>query len=108
MRMSKFGIGVGNEFPTEEIHRDENGVVHHHHYYRRHRHPFRLLRIILAVLLIGLVFRAFHHLRVFEWDVPVPPWMPAGYAPFAGTLFLILVVSGLLYLLSRHDHRERS
>lgn len=65
--MSKFGIGVGNEFPTEEIHRDENGVVHHHHYYRRHHHPFRFLRIILIVLLIGLVFRAFHYMRWFDW-----------------------------------------
>jgi hypothetical protein len=106
--MSKFGIGVGNEFPTEEIHRDENGVVHHHHYYRRHRHPFRLLRIILAIILIGLVFRAFHTMRVFEWDLPAPPWVPHGFMPFAGTLFLILVVSGLLYLLHRHDHEHRS
>lgn len=105
--MSKFGIGVGNEFPTEEIHRDENGVVHHHHYYRRHHHPFRFLRIILIVLLIGLVFRAFHYMRWFDWGLPTPPWLPQGSGPFLGTLFLILVVSGLLYLVSRHDHRDR-
>jgi len=105
--MSKFGIGVGNEFPTEEIHRDENGVVHHHHYYRRHRHPFRFLRFILAVILIGLVFRAFHYMRWFDWELPTPPWMPHGLMPFAGTLFLIAVVGGLLYLLHRRDHETR-
>ena len=54
--MSKLDVGVGDEFPTEEIHRDSDGVVHHHHYYYRRR-PYRWLRILLAIALISLVFR---------------------------------------------------
>ena len=104
--MSKWDVGVGSEFPTEEIHRDENGVVHHHHYYRRRRHPLGFLRFILAVVLIMLVFRALRYGNWFMWDMPSPPWMPHGLMPFAGTLMLIVVVSGLLYMLCRHD-RDR-
>ena len=29
--MAKLGVGVGDEFPTEEIVRDADGTVHHHH-----------------------------------------------------------------------------
>jgi hypothetical protein len=98
--MPRLDVGVGDEFPTEEIHRDENGVVHHHHYYRRGRRPFGFLRFVLALLLIGLVFRLFHYASWMDWDLP---WVPHGVFPFAGTLLSIGVVVGLLYLLRRHD-----
>jgi hypothetical protein len=106
MNMSKWGIGVGEEFPTEEIHRDENGVVHHHHYYRRRR-PFGFVRFFLSVMLIILVFRAFHYVRLFDWDLPFLPWVPHGYLPFAGTLMMILIVGGLLYFLRCQDQGTR-
>jgi hypothetical protein len=99
--MSKLDVGVGDEFPTEEIRRDEKGVVHHHHYYYGRR-PFGFLRFILAVMLIGLVFRAFHFTRWVDWD-RAAPWMPHDTFPFAGTLLLVLIVGGLLYVLRRHD-----
>ena len=67
--MPKLDVGVGDEFPTEEIHRDENGVVHHHHYYRRRRRPFGFVRFILGLLLIMMVLR----LIGFAWNAPM--WM---------------------------------
>ena len=95
--MPKLGVGVGDEFPTEEIHRDENGVVHHHHYYRRRR-SFGFLRVILAVLLISLIFRLFHTASWMVDDMDLP-WLPHGAFPFAGTLLGIVAVVGLLYAL---------
>jgi hypothetical protein len=99
-------VGVGDEFPTEEIRRDENGVVHHHHYYYRRR-PFGFLRFILALMLIMLVFRAFHYASWWGWDRMTPPWMPRDSFPFAGTLLLILVVGGILYAMRHHDYGDR-
>jgi len=57
--MSKLGVDVGDEFPAEEIRRDENGEVHHHHYHyrRRYRGPFGILRLVLVVMLITLGWR---------------------------------------------------
>jgi hypothetical protein len=101
--MPKLDVGVGDEFPTEEIHRDENGVVHHHHYYRRRR-PFGFLRVVLMVLLIMLVFRLFHYASWMEMDVP---WLPHGIFPLAGTLLSIAVVVGALYLLRGRDYGDR-
>ena len=48
--MAKLDVGVGDEFPTEEIKRDPDGTIHHHHYYyRRPRRPFGFLRLVLGV-----------------------------------------------------------
>jgi hypothetical protein len=58
--MSKLGVDVGDEFPAEEIRRDEDGTVHHHHYhYRRPRYrgPFGFLRFMLVIMLITLGWR---------------------------------------------------
>ncbi|HKQ44455.1 MAG TPA: hypothetical protein VJS47_03595 [Rhizomicrobium sp.] len=101
--MSKLGINVGDEFPVEEIHRDENGVVHHHHYHhRRPRRPFRLLRVILVVMLIFLVVRAFHYASWMSWSL-FPAWWPQPWFPLAGTLILIAAISAALYLLRCRD-----
>jgi hypothetical protein len=102
--MPKLDVGVGDEFPTEEIHRDENGVVHHHHYYRRRRRPFGLLRVLLSIFLVMLVIRLFHDASWMDWNLP---WMPHGYAPFASTLVGIAVVVGLLYVLRCRDLGDR-
>jgi hypothetical protein len=80
--MSKLGVEVGDEFPAEEIHRDEDGAVHHHHYHYRRRYrggPFRVLRIVLVVMLITLVVRAVNY-AVF-------PHYWYGPARFAGNPF---------------------
>ena len=54
--MAKLDVGVGDEFPTEEIRRDPDGTIHHHHYYsRRPRRPFGFLRVILTIVWSGVV-----------------------------------------------------
>jgi len=100
--MPRLDVGVGDEFPTEEIHRDENGVVHHHHYYRRPRRPFSFLRfvLVLVLMLLGLVLRLFREGSWIGWDLP---WMPHGYFTFAGTVLSIIVVAVLLHVLHRRD-----
>jgi len=102
--MPKVDVGVGDEFPTEEIHRDENGVVHHHHYYRRRRHSPGFLRLVLTLLLIGLVIRLFRDTAWMDWDLP---WMPHGYFPVVGTVLAIIVVAAVLATLCRRDFRDR-
>jgi hypothetical protein len=102
--MPRLDVGVGDEFPTEEIHRDENGVVHHHHYYKRRRRPFGFLRVMLTIFLVMLVLRLFHYASWMDWDLP---WLPHGYVPFTGTLLAILVVGGILAVLSRRDFGDR-
>lgn len=103
--MAKLDVGVGDEFPTEEIRRDENGVVHHYHYYyRRPRHPFGFLRVVLVLLMIGLVLRLFHEATWMDFDLP---WLPHGYMRFAGTLLAILIVGFALYALRRQDYPDR-
>lgn len=94
--MSKLDVGVGDEFPAEEIRRDENGVVHHHHYYRRHR-PFRFLRLLLGIALVVLVIRAFHYADDLSWHMPFMAANP--FAPLAVTLAMIALIAGLLWLL---------
>jgi hypothetical protein len=101
--MAKLDVGVGDEFPTEEIHRDENGVVHHHHYYRRRRGPYGFLRVILTIALIMMVFRLFDYSSWMDMDLP---WMPHGLFRFAGTLVGIAVIVGLLAF-CRRDFRDR-
>ena len=99
--MPKLDVGVGDEFPTEEITRDENGVVHHHHYYRRRsRRPFGFVRFMLGLLLVMLVLRLFLYSSWMDWDVP---WMPHGIFPFAGTMLGIIMVVGLLCFLRNRD-----
>ena len=67
--MAKLDVGVGDEFPTEEIKRDPDGTIHHHHYYyRRPRRPFGFLRFVLGVILIGLIF---HLLHLASWDAGI-------------------------------------
>jgi hypothetical protein len=98
--MSKLDVGVGEEFPTEETKR----VEHHHHYYHYPRRPGRLLRIILAIVLIGALFRAMHFaFDPFAWE-PRGYW-PNPFFPFGGLLSLILVV-GLLLWFVRDRNRD--
>jgi hypothetical protein len=101
--MAKLDVGVGDEFPTEEIRRDPDGTVHHHHYYqRRRRRPFGFLRFILALVLIGMVF---HLIRLADWTWDVP-FLP-GYFHFVSTLVGIAVVVGLIWFLRRPDWDDR-
>ena len=93
--MSKLDVGVGDEFPTEEIRRDSDGVVHHHHYYYRRRR-FGLLRIVLIVALISFLFRA------IDYAFNPPGWGPRGFwhnsfFPFGGATVLVLVIAALLW-----------
>ncbi len=101
--MPKLDVGVGDEFPTEEIHRDEHGVVHHHHYYRRRR-PFGFLRVMLSLVLVMLLLRLVHDAPWMDLDLP---WMPHGYMSFASTLLGIAVVGVLLYVLRGRDIGDR-
>jgi hypothetical protein len=98
--MSKLDVGVGDEFPTEEIRRDSDGVVHHHHYYYRRR-PFRLLRILLTVALIVLIFRLVDLVtsRSF-W--PASPY-PHVFFPLGGAVGAIVVIGLVLGLLHWRD-----
>jgi hypothetical protein len=99
--MPKLDVGVGDEFPTEEIIRDENGVVHHHHYYRRRpRRPFGFVRFLLGLFLIMLVLRLFRYSDWMDFDLP---WVPHGIFPMASTLVMIAVVVGLICLLRNRD-----
>jgi len=100
--MPKLDVGVGDEFPTEEIHRDENGVVHHHHYYRRGRlrRPFGFVRFLLGLFLVMLVIRLFRYGDWMDFDLP---WMPHGIFSFVSTLMGIAVVVGLICLLRGRD-----
>ncbi len=96
--MAKLDVGVGDEFPTEEIVRDADGTVHHHHYYyKRPRRPFGFLRVILAIVWVGLLF---HLMRVasWEWDLP---FLPHGYVRFATTLIALLAVTAAIWFLRR-------
>jgi hypothetical protein len=93
--MSKLGVDVGDEFPAEEIHRDEDGAVHHHHYHyrrRRYRGPFGFLRFMLVIMLITLGWRLVGWATFpFDWHGPDryagPPFFGAG--PFFGSFFAL-------------------
>ena len=109
--MGKLGLGVGDEFPTVEVTRDEDGVVHHHHYYRRPRG--RLLRIVLWCVLISALFRGLDygfndHSRSWRTDGPWS-WGPWGawdpFFPFGGIAVTILIVGVALWLLWCRDNR---
>ena len=106
--MPKLDVNVGDEFPTEEIIRDEHGVVHHHHYYRRRRpyRPYGFLRVMLSLALVVMVLRLFQHAEWMDWDMNLP-FMPHGYAPFAASLLGIAVVGVLLYALRCRDTGDR-
>ncbi len=52
--MAKLDVGVGDEFPTEEIVRDADGTVHHHHYYRRRRRPYGGMLVVLGIAWGGI------------------------------------------------------
>jgi hypothetical protein len=98
--MAKLDVGVGDEFPTEEIRRDPDGTVHHHHYYyRRPRRPFGFLRVILTIVWIGLLF---HLMRAADWTWGYDlPFLPHGYVRFATTLIGLLAVTAAIYFLRR-------
>lgn len=104
--MGKLGVGVGDEFPAEEIRRDEDGVVHHYHY-RCRRRPFRILRLVLAILLIGTAFRALHLAFAPRLWAPLvrDGWSP--FMPLGGLLIAMLVIGGALWLLERADLEAR-
>lgn len=97
--MSKLGVGVGDEFPAEQIHEirtDENGVVHHHHYYRRRRGGF--LRVILWIMLLSVLFRAVNYVTGpddWGWRHHDAYWNP--YFGMAGLLAAIVIISGALW-----------
>jgi hypothetical protein len=102
--MAKLDVGVGDEFPTEEIKRDPDGTIHHHHYYyRRPRRPFGVLRFVLGVILIGMIF---HLVRLADWDWDLP-FLPHGYLRFVTTLIGIAAVLGLLFYMRRCDFEDR-
>ena len=105
--MAKLDVGVGDEFPTEEIKRDPDGTIHHHHYYyRRPRRPFGFLRVILAISLVWLVLHLVHLASWdFGWDIP---FLPHGYMRFMATLFAICAVVCALVFLRRTDWDDRS
>ncbi len=105
--MAKLDVGVGDEFPTEEIKRDPDGTIHHHHYYyRRPRRPFGFLRVILSIV---LVFMVLHLIRLASWDMGWwdMPFLPHGYVRFATTLLGIIAVIGALFFLRRRDWDDR-
>ncbi len=110
--MSKLGVGVGDEFPAEQIHEirtDEDGVVHHHHYYRRRRGSF--LRVILWIMLVSALFRAVNYAtRPDEWAWRDRDgawrdgaWVWGGHAAwnpwlgFAGLIATIVIIAGVLW-----------
>src|SRR4051812_17163277 len=107
--MGKLGVGVGDEFPADEIYRDEEGVVHHHHYYRRPRG--RVLRIVLWCVLISALFRGLDY--AFEPDSR--PWRAEGgwgpwgivypFYPLAGAVAVMLIAGAALWLLRCRDDR---
>ena len=102
--MAKYDVGVGDEFPTEEITRDADGTVHHHHYYyRRPRRPFGFLRFVLSVILIVMVFHLIH-LADWDWDIP---FLPHGYIRFVTTLTGIVLVVAAIWFLRRADWDDR-
>ena len=104
--MAKLDVGVGDEFPTEEIKRAPDGTIHHHHYYyRRPRRPFGFLRVILCLVLVWMVLHL-AHLTAWDmgWDLP---FLPHGYMRFAATLLGIAAVVGLLFFLRRCDTDDR-
>ncbi len=98
--MAKLDVGVGDEFPTEEIKRDPDGTIHHHHYYyRRPRRPFGVLRVILSIILIGMIFHLAH---IASWDLGWDiPFLPHGYVRFVATLLGICAVIAALVFLRR-------
>jgi hypothetical protein len=108
--MSKLGIGVGDEFPAEQIHEirtDENGVVHHHHYYRRRRGGF--LRVFLWIMLIGFLFRAVNYMSGpddWSWRHHDTAWNP--YYGLAGLVTGIVVIGGALWLLRCTSRSDRT
>src|ERR1700761_8066613 len=104
--MAKLDVGVGDEFPTEEITRDADGTVHHHHYYyRRPRRPFGPLRLILSLALIWMVF---HLVRLANRDLGWNfPFLPHGYVAFAATLLGIVAVIGAIAFLGRAGWDDR-
>ena len=104
--MAKLDVGVGDEFPTEEIKRDPDGTIHHHHYYyKRPRRPFGFLRVILALMLIWLVF---HLVHIVAWDFGwALPFLPHGYMRFVATVLAIFAVIGGLVLLRRQSWDDR-
>ena len=108
--MSKLGIGVGDEFPAEQVHEirtDENGVVHHHHYYRRRRGGF--FRVILWIMLIGLFFRAVNYMAGpddWSWRDHGGAWNP--YYGLAGLVSGIVFLGVALWFLRCVDRGDRS
>jgi hypothetical protein len=100
--MAKLDVGVGDEFPTEEIRRDPDGTIHHHHYYYRRHRPFGFLRVVLSIILIGMIF---HLIHLAAWDFEMP-FLPHGYLRFISTLVGIAGVIGLLFFLRRDDDRR--
>jgi hypothetical protein len=97
--LSKLDVGVGEEFPTEEAKR----VEHHHHYYHTPRCRGRLLRIILAVVLISALVRGLN----FAFN-PVG-WGPHAYwsnpfFPFGGLMAVVLVAGIALWLSRSREH----
>lgn len=115
--MSKLGVDVGDEFPAEEIRRDENGTVHHHHYHyrRRYRGPFGLLRIFLVIMLFSLAWRLMNFVTYpFGWHgydrygrFPFdgnPIFAFGGpFLAFGGTMLGIVVISAALWFLRNRD-----
>lgn len=111
--MSKLDVGVGDEFPAEDIRQDADGAIHHHHhYYRRPRRPGGVFRVILWIFLISLIGRALSYgwpmSRADSWDSPwAALWtLPLAILPFVGILVVIAAVSGLLWLLRCREDRS--
>lgn len=110
--MGKLGVGVGDEFPADDVRREEGGEVHYHrHYYSRRRGGF--LRVILWLMLIGALFRGFDYLlnpdrwgrHYYGWGGwrAEQAWGP--YAPLAGVVVAVAVIGGALWLLRCRDER---
>lgn len=103
--MAKLDVGVGDEFPTEEIRRDPDGTVHHYHYYYRRCRPFGFLRVVLSIV---LVFMVLHLLDATSWDMDwAIPFMPHGYMHFASKIIGICVVVAALIFLQRQPWQDR-
>ncbi len=106
--MSKLDVGVGDEFPADEIRTDQDGVVHHHHYYyRRRRGPFRFLRFVLWITLMGMLFRVINLLtgreewygpRHAAYDLPIQ---------LGGMAAAVAIIAGVLWLLRCRDEDVR-